>query len=253
MKGSRTVDNTLLLSLSNQMVTRRTMEVIANNIANMNTTGFKRSSPVFQEYLVDVERSTETGSERDQLSFVRDAMAVSDMTNGQLVTTGNTLDLAIEGDGFFAVSTPQGERYTRNGNFGLDDTGRLVTSAGNPVLDDGGGEITFTPEETTILIARDGTISTELGDRGRLGVVRFANPQDMKTIGDSLWQTEQTPEPVQGNILQQHMLETSNVHPVVEMVRMVETLRSYQSSTELLNAGEELSRRAVQKLGETRV
>jgi flagellar basal-body rod protein FlgF len=247
------VDNTLLLSLSNQMVTQRTMEVIANNIANMNTTGFKRSSPVFEEYLVDIERSTETGSRHDQLSFVRDAMAVSDMTNGELVTTGNTLDLAVEGDGFFAVSTPAGERYTRNGNFGRDDNGRLVTSSGNPVLDEGGAEIVFSPEETQIRIARDGTISTELGDRGRIGVVRFSNVQDMKTIGDSLWQTDQTPEVAQGNIVQQHMLEQSNVHPVVEMVRMVETLRSYQSSTELLNAGEDLSRRAVQRLGDTRV
>ncbi len=252
-EGSPSVDNTLLLSLSNQMVTQRTMEVIANNIANMNTTGFKRSSPVFEEYLVDIERSTETGSRHDQLSFVRDAMAVSDMTNGELVTTGNTLDLAVEGDGFFAVSTPAGERYTRNGNFGRDDNGRLVTSSGNPVLDEGGAEIVFSPEETQIRIARDGTISTELGDRGRIGVVRFSNVQDMKTIGDSLWQTDQTPEVAQGNIVQQHMLEQSNVHPVVEMVRMVETLRSYQSSTELLNAGEDLSRRAVQRLGDTRV
>jgi flagellar basal-body rod protein FlgF len=252
MRDRKAVDNTLLLSLSNQMVARRTMEVIANNIANMNTTGFKRSSPVFEEHLVNVQRTNEIGTTRLPLSFVRDALAVNDMGNGELVTTGNQLDFAIEGDGFFAVSTAEGERYTRNGNFGRDDTGRLVTSSGHPVLDEGGAEIVFSPEETAIRVARDGTISTELGDRGRIGVVSFANPHDMKTVGDSLWETAQTPELVTGNAIQQHMLEQSNVQPVVEMVRMVETLRSYQQSTELMNAGEELSRRAIQRLGESR-
>jgi len=251
-KESPTVDNALLLSLSNQMVARRTMEVIANNIANMNTTGFKRESPVFEEYLVEVDVQGELGSSKEQLSFVRDALAVHDMSSGVLTTTGNKFDVAIEGDGFFAVSTPGGTRYTRNGNLGLDDTGRLVNSSGHPVLDDGGAEIVFTPEETQILIARDGTISTEQGIRNKLQVVGFENPQALKLIGNSLWETDDTPIPVAGNVVAQGMLEQSNVQPVVEMVRMMETLRSYQSSTELLNAGEELSRRAVQKLGEVR-
>lgn len=248
------MDNTLLLSLSNQLVAQRTMETVANNVANMNTTGFKRSSPVFQEYLVNVQRTNEDGAtEREPLSFVRDVVSMTDMSNGELVTTGNTLDLAIEGDGYFTVSTPAGDRFTRNGNFGRDDTGRLVTSDGNPVLDDGGSEIVFSQDESNIRIARDGTISTELGDRGRIGVVRFANPQDMKADGNSLWETAQAPERVEGNVVQQGMLEQSNVQPIVEMVRMTETLRSYQTSTELLNAGEDLSRRAVQRLGDTRV
>ena len=246
------MDNALLLSLSNQMVARRTMEVISNNIANMNTTGFKRESPVFEEFLVDVDVQDSTGSHTENLSFVRDTLAVHDMSNGELKTTGNKFDVAIEGDGFFAVGTPAGTRYTRNGNFGLDDTGRLVTSSGNPVLDDGGAEIVFSPEETEITIARDGTISTEQGVRNRLQVVDFPNPQQLKLIGDSLWEADEQPAPVTGNVVVQGMLEQSNVQPVLEMVRMMETLRSYQSSTELLNAGEDLSRRAVQKLGEVR-
>ena len=247
------MDNALLLSLSNQMVARRTMEVISNNIANMNTTGFKRESPVFEEYVVHIDRQQEIGSTKEPLSFVRDSLAVHDMSNGELTTTGNKFDVAIEGEGYFAVSTPDGTRYTRNGNFGVDDTGRLVTSSGHPVLDDGGAEIAFSAEETDISIARDGTISTEQGVRGRLQVVSFANPQQLKTTGDSLWESSETPVPVEGNSVVQGMLEQSNVQPVVEMVRMIETMRSYQASTELLNAGEDLSRRAVQKLGETRV
>lgn len=246
------MDNALLLSLSNQVVTRRTMEVIANNIANMNTTGFKRESPVFEEYIVDVDVQEGTTTTSEPLSFVRDAFAMHDMSNGELVTTGNQLDVALDGDGYFVVSTPGGERYTRNGSFGRDDSGRLVNASGHPVLDEGGGEIQLSVEETQLTIARDGTISTEQGVRGRLGVVTFQNPQALELEGDSLWVTLQTPEPAADARVMQGMVEQSNVQPVVEMVRMIDTMRSYQASTELLNSGEELSRRAVQKLGEVR-
>lgn len=246
------MDNALLLSLSNQMVARRSMDVIANNIANMNTTGFKRESPVFQEYIVKVDAEGANGRVKEPLSFVRDVLATHDMSGGELKTTGNQLDLALEDEGFFVISTPEGERYTRNGNFGRDDTGRIVTSSGNPVLDDGGSEIVLSPEETQVTIARDGTISTEQGIRGRIGVVAFDNPQTMKPIGNSLWEATEPPVATEGNVVVQGMLEGSNVQPVAEMVRMIEIMRSYQASTEILNAGEELSRRAVQKLGEVR-
>jgi len=218
----------------------------------MNTTGFKRESPVFQEYIVKVDAEGANGRVKEPLSFVRDVLATHDMSSGVLKTTGNQLDLALEGDGFFVVSTPEGERYTRNGNFGRDDTGRIVTSSGHPVLDDGGSEIVLTPEETQVTIARDGSISTEQGIRGRIGVVAFDNPQTMKPIGDSLWEASEPPVAAEGNVVAQGMLEGSNVQPVAEMVRMIEIMRAYQASTEILNAGEELSRRAVQKLGEVR-
>lgn len=247
------MENALTLSLSNQMVTRRNMEVIANNIANMGTTGFKRESAVFEEYIVPVE-TTETGAapEKENLSFVRDWSVVHDMSNGNLATTGAPLDAAIEGGGFFVVSTPQGERYTRNGHFGRDDTGRLVTSTGHPVLDAGGGEIQFAPDETQIRIANDGTISTENGLRGQLQLVTFDNLQTLKKEGDSLWASDQPATVDPASRVLQGMLEQSNVQPVVEMVRMIETMRSYQASTELLGAGEELSRRTIQRLGEVR-
>jgi len=246
------MDNALLLSLSNQMVARRSMDVIANNIANMNTTGFKRESPVFGEFVINVDTEGEFGRRAEPLSFVRDNFATHDMSAGGLSTTGNPLDVAIEGDGFFTVSTPEGDRYTRNGNFGRDDTGRLVTNTGHPVLDDGGSEIVFSAEETQISIARDGTISTEAGLKGKLGVVDFENPQTLRPVGDSLWEADEPPAATEGNKVVQAMLEKSNVQPVVEMVRMMAIMRSYQTSTELLNTGEDLSRRAVQKLGETR-
>ncbi len=246
------MDNSLLLSLSNQMVTRRNMEVIANNIANMSTTGFKRESALLEEFVVPVEVQDGGTAQREPLSFVRDWTVVHDMSNGNLETTGGTFDVAIEGEGFFVVSTAAGERYTRNGHFGRDDTGRLVTATGEPVLDDGGGEIVFAPDEGDIRIAQDGTISTNQGLRGRLGVVTFDNLQALKKAGDSLWETAETPRPDPESRVLQGMLEQSNVQPVVEMVRMIETMRSYQASTELLSTSEELSRSAVRKLGEVR-
>lgn len=246
------MDNALVLNLSNQMVMRRNMEVVANNIANMNTTGFKRESAVFQEYAVKIDRQTDFGTRRQPISFVRDVMAVHDMSDGPMKSTGNTFDLAINGPGFFAVNTPEGERYTRNGNFGLDDTGRLVTTSGHPVLDDGGAEIVFAPQETGITFGRDGSIATDQGVRGRIQLVDFANPQQMDVVGDSLWKTTEAPAPSEISSVVQGMLEQSNVQPVVEMTRMIETMRSYQISTELMNANDELSRKAVQRLGETR-
>lgn len=228
------------------------MEVIANNIANMNTTGFKRESPVFESYMMNIEKPDGDMPRKLGVSFVRDALSTHDMSNGALTTTGNPLDVALDGPGFLAVSTPDGTRYTRNGSFGRDDQGRLVTGAGYPVLDDGGSEITFAAEETQITIARDGTISTDQGLRGKLGVSTFANEQDMKLEGDGLWSTDQAATPAADPHVMQGMLEQSNVQPVVEMVRMIDNMRAYQASTELLNANDDLSRRAVQKLGEVR-
>ncbi len=247
------MDNALLASLANQIVQRRTMDVIANNLANMNTTGFKRESPVFEPLRVDVNVQRALGHRKEPIYFVRDVLATHDMSNGSLELTGNPLDVGLEGDGFFTVQTKDGVRYTRNGAFGLDDTGRLVTSAGNAVLDDGGSEITFSPDESDINISRDGTISTAQGRRGRLGIASFQNPQTLEVTGDSLWQATEPALPADSTAVKQGFIETSNVKPVVEMTRMIETMRSYQQSVEMFNSTEELVRRAVQKLGEVRV
>lgn len=246
------MDNALLLNLSNQMVARRTMDVIANNIANMNTTGFKRETAVFQEHLVRVDVQGEIGRRKEPLSFVRDVMTVRDLAPGSLTPTGNQFDMAIEGDGYFVVGAPQGERYTRNGTFALDETGRLVTTQGFPVLDEGGAEIVFSPEETEISVARDGTISTIEGLRSRIQVVSFDNPQMLEPEGAALYVAKEPPVLRDGLGVVQGMVEQSNVQPVVEMTRMIETMRSYQASTELMRASDDLARRAVQKLGESR-
>ena len=162
------MENTSYISLSRQDAVRRQMAVLANNIANASTTAFKAERLMFAEY---VGRTTQG----ETLSFVQDVAVIRDTSEGAFVNTDNTLDLAINGNGYFSVNTDSGIQYTRNGRLRLDEEGRIVTSTGHAILDEGGGEIELTGNEVTIDITPDGTISTENGVIGRLGLVRFAN------------------------------------------------------------------------------
>src|SRR5262245_48269094 len=163
------MENALLVGLSAQMALRRNMEIIANNLANASTSGFKREAPVFEELLVPV---ADDAAAMREVSFVRDWGVLRDMTAGPLLQTGSPLDVALEGDGFFVVRTAAGERYTRDGHLKLDAQGRLVTADGDPILSDG-GEITIPPGQSDIKIARDGTVSTMEGQAGKFRVVKL--------------------------------------------------------------------------------
>ena len=180
------MQNTFLVGLSRQVALSRELDVVANNIANINTNGYKADGSLFEEYLSSSARS-DTGG---RVSYVRDRGVWHDMGAGPIEHTGNPLDLAIDGDGFFAVQTPRGERYTRNGALHLNATGQLVTSEGDPVLGTG-GPITFQPNDRQISISADGTISVRDGAskvdtaRGKLRLVTFAKPQQLQKDGGS--------------------------------------------------------------------
>ncbi|MBL6854579.1 MAG: flagellar hook-basal body complex protein, partial [Alphaproteobacteria bacterium] len=131
------MDNALLVSLSHQIASYRSMDVIANNIANVSTPAFQREEPTFQEYVMNVPPA-EGQSGTQSLSFVQDAGIVRDLSEGRLATTGAPFDFAIHGKGYFVVQTPNGERYTRAGHFTLNDSGQLVTSNGDAVQGDSG-------------------------------------------------------------------------------------------------------------------
>jgi flagellar basal-body rod protein FlgF len=242
------VENALLVGLSAQIALRRNMEIIANNLANVSTAGFKRETPMFEELLAQVEADTGALSE---VAFVRDWGVIRDMTSGPLLQTGAALDVAVEGAGMLVVRTAQGERYTRDGHMKLDATGRIVTANGDPVLGDA-GEITVPPGETDIQIASDGTVSTKSGVVGRLRLVGFP-PGALHKEGSNLYSADAAPEPAANTRVLQGMVERSNVEPVLEMTKMIEVLRAYQHSTETLNATDDLIRRALQKLGEVKV
>ncbi len=248
------METALIVSLSNQMVLRRKMDIIANNLANMSTTAFKRESALFEEFDSPVEvRDPDGGVRTTYIKFVRDYGVARDLSEGQFDTTTSPLDIAIKGDGYFIVSTPDGERYTRNGHFSLDDRGRIVTNEGYALLDEGGGELVVQPGDEPLKVAGDGTLSTRAGVLGRIGVVDFEDVTALRKMGNNLYQSDKTPIPSGNARLVQGMLERSNVEPVIEMTQMIEVMRAYQQSSEIIQTGEDMVRRAVQKLGEVKV
>ena len=239
--------NSLLVGLTAQMTLRRNMEIVSNNLANVSTSGFKRETPAFEELVVPVQADS---AQMRKISFVRDWGVIRDMSGGPLQQTGAPLDVAIEGDGFMVVRTPDGERFTRDGHFQLDASGKIVNANGFPVLSEG-GEITIPPGETAIRIGQDGSVSTPPGIIGKIRVVSLSHAS-MRKEGGNLYRSDEQPSPATDARVVQGAIERSNVQPVVEMTRMIEIMRAYQSSTETLNATDDIIRRAVQRLGEVK-
>ncbi len=239
------MENTSLIAVSRQAVLRRSMSVIANNLANMNTTGFKGEKMMFVEHLVRSRGGEKIGG--DRLAYVRDIATAKDLSEGAFKKTSNPLDLAINGDGFFVLGTPGGERYTRSGNFQMDATGQLVTRSGEPVLSDSGEPFFMSPEDSNIEIARDGTISTENGVLGKIAVVSFANRQEMRVVAGGMYSTSQPPVPVEQPVIAQGMLEGSNVKPIAEMTRMIEVSRSYQSTKNFVQREDERMKEMIKE------
>lgn len=247
MARENPMENLLLVGMSQQMAMRRQLEIIANNVANMNTTAFKGESVLFEEHIVKVEAAQPATR---KLSFVRDLATIRNESEGRMETTGGALDLAISGDGFFVVGTPGGERYTRNGHFKLDTTNRIVSDEGHPLLSQDGGEIIIPPNEGDITIARDGSVSTDQGTKGRIGLVSFKNRADMLKIGDSLYQTSEKAEPARQGEIVQGSVEQSNVQPVLEMTKLMDLNRAYQAVSNLMERAEELQRRTIREVGQ---
>ncbi|MDE2488005.1 MAG: flagellar basal-body rod protein FlgF [Alphaproteobacteria bacterium] len=242
------MDNSLYVGLSKEMVLQRQMDIISNNIANADTTAFKVESLAEAE---DPQAPAFTLGGPQPVKFVMPNGVIRDFGQGSLRTTGAPLDVAIDGQGFFQLQTPAGPRYTRDGHFRMDDTGRLVTAGGQPVLDDGGGEITLDPTKGGVTISTDGVV-TQGGQRiAKLGVVTFANLSTLEKVGDNLMQntSNQTPQPATDVKLRQGMLEGSNVNPILEITQMIEVSRAYEQVANMINSQAQLSTQAIQSLG----
>ncbi|HUO89794.1 MAG TPA: flagellar basal-body rod protein FlgF [Rhizomicrobium sp.] len=242
------MENSLLISLSHQVAAYRSMDLIANNLANVSTPAYRREEPSFNEY-ISLVRPGEGQVGMQPLSFVADGGVVRDLSEGRLENTNAPFDFAIHGKGYFVVQTASGERYTRNGHFSLDPSGQIVTSNGDPVQGDGGA-ITITPDDGEIHIAQDGTISGKNGQIGRLRIVDFADPRALTKEGSSLYSAgTQSPVPADTFTLESGMLESSNVEPVVEISHMIEVMRAYQAVAALTQTQEDLMLQADDKLG----
>lgn len=241
------MNNSIYIALSRQTGLFRNMDVIANNVANASTPGYKSDTMVFEDYLVnDKDRFPE------KIAFSRDARMTTDFKDGVTTSTGRPLDVAIEGEGFFKVETPAGIRYMRGGNLAFNKDREIVTPEGFKVLDEFGAPIKILEEDLNILISADGTIKTDQegqarGDmqiRGRLGVVTFDNLQKMEKDGSGLFVTDQPELPAEAKVVQ-GALEQSNVNSVVQITQMIEVNRSVASVSKFMSEMHELSRRAI--------
>jgi len=243
---------TTLVLLSSQTALQNAADVVANNIANSSTTGFKREGIVFSTLL----GKAPTGNKK--LDFVYDRATYRDATPGTISATGNPLDLAIQGNGFFQVQTPQGAtQYTRNGAFQTDNQGQIVTSTGMPVLSDSGQAITLPNEATDVTISGDGFITAQVGtgssraQLGKIAVVKFDNDQQVTSIGGGLLTSTQTPTPVTSNPIVQGAIEESNVKPVSEITNLITIQRAYEQASNLLSQESGRRSAAIDKLSQT--
>lgn len=237
------MENTTYIALSRQIGLRRSMDVVAHNIANANTPAFKAERLVFQEFLAEPDR-------KGDLSFVQDIGMARDLSNGPLTATGNDFDIAIADDGYFVIDSPLGERFTRHGRFQLDAQGQLVTGVGYPVQGTG-GPITIPSDGGRISIAADGTISNDNGVLGQIRVVNFDDPQELRKSANGLFSAPDgvTPNAQANPSLVQGMIEESNVEPILELTRMMDINRMHESVTRFMQREDDRVKDMIDKLG----
>jgi flagellar basal-body rod protein FlgF len=235
-----TMDNTGYVSLSRQAAIRRQMEVIANNIANASTPAFKSERLIFSEFLA---KGADGGP---PVSFVQDTAVIRDMSEGVFSETRNPLDLAIQGDGYFVIEGPSEPYYTRNGRFHINEDGQLANSANMPLLGEDNKPISITGASGRIEIAKDGTITTDGGVIGRVQIVRFESEQDLRPISNALFRADKAPMPAADAKVLQGAIEESNVQPIVETTNMIEALRSYQNSHQMVQNEHERILKAIE-------
>ena len=244
------MENAQLIALSRQLALQKQMEVVANNVANINTTGFKAELLLHEEFVMPSARDHSFAPGDQQLSFTQDWATVHDLTPGSLVQTGNPLDVALAGDGFLVVETQEGERWTRAGALQIDADGTLVTLDGHPVMGDG-GPIVFAANETDISIDPTGAIATDAGAKGRLRLVEFEAPQALTRAGSNLF-AGGTPLPAAATRVVQGAIEKSNVSGITEIAEMIRVQRAYQSIASIMQRQDEIRRQAVETLGTVR-
>ena len=242
------MENAAYIGLSRQMTLRRELDVVANNIANADTTGFKVEQLLVGTEVGDRARND---SVRPGASFVLDHGVGRDFGQGTLKQTGRDLDFGIDGEGaFFTIADGEGEAYTRDGAFTLDPEGRLVTKAGAPVQGEG-GEIVLDATRGQATVADDGTITQDGVQVGRLTLARFDALGALSKDGDGLYRNRSNAAPIEatGVQIRQGMLEGSNVNPLIEITNLIEISRAYERASKMIEQTTDLSKRAVERLG----
>lgn len=235
------MSNAGYIALTRQSGLMREMQVVAHNVANLSTTGFRREGVIFSEHLRALDGDS-------SLSMAAAHGRVISSTQGALTMTGGALDMAIEGAGYFLVETPQGERLTRAGNFMTDAVGEIVSPVGHRLLDAGGAPIFVPPDAREVSLAADGTLSADGQPLAQIAVVEPAEPRELQRQTGVLFRAESGVVPVFEPNLRQGHLEESNVDAVSEIARMVEVQRSYELGQKFLEREDERTRSVIRTL-----
>jgi len=239
------MDNSFMVGLSAQQVLQQRMDMTANNLANMTTAGFKTERLLTRELS---ERPAAAQDSPADIAFVDAWTLQRDFSTGPLEQTGNPLDLAIEGEGFFVVQTAAGEAYTRDGRFTLDDQGRVVTRVGEPVQGEN-GPLTIDINAGQFSISREGTITQNNAQLGTFRTVAFNTPAALEKAGNNLWRsTGETPRATENSHIAPGFVEGSNVNAVSELTQMIEISRAYQAVSKLIAQSDELRSTSIEKL-----
>ena len=237
------MDNAGYVALSRQSGLMKRLDVIANNIANISTTGYRREDSAFAEHIKSLDFKDPS------LSIATMNRHYIDLNQGAIKETGNRLDFAIEGEGFFLVETPQGERLTRAGAFTRNSEGEIVTPQGFRVLDSGGGAVAIPPTASDITVTQTGDVSADGQPVGRIGVV-MADEASLTRDGETMFIAEngytevETPRVLQGGI------EASNVNAVEEIAKLIQVQRTYEMGQKMVQNEDERIKQTVRQLGQ---
>jgi flagellar basal-body rod protein FlgF len=228
-------------TLTRQSGLLREMQVIANNIANVSTTGFRREGVVFSEYVTRLQNEP-------SLSMAHGNARHIDLRQAGLTQTGGHFDLGLQGEGFFLVATPDGDRLTRAGAFSPSGEGVLVTPDGHPLLDAGGAPVPVPVGARSVAIAADGTMSADGEPVAQIGVWRPTDPLTLRHQAGTMFSFEDI-EPAENAVIRQGFLEDSNVEAVSEIARMITVQRAYELGQKFLDQEDQRQRNVIQTLG----
>lgn len=234
------MDNAIYATLTRQSGLLAEMRAVANNIANTATTGYRGEGVVFSEYIRNL------GGDAPSLSMAAARVRQTSLAQGALTATGGSFDLAIEGDGFFMVETPDGPRLTRSGNFVPNANGVLVTPEGHLLLDSGGAPVFVPTDAGQVAIGEDGTISVRGAPIGQIGLFLPEDPTDLLREDGVRFRTEGEVLPALEARMRQGFLEESNVDAVIQIARMIEVQRAYELGQSFMEREDERQRALIQ-------